>query len=139
MVGIFPNRAAVHQSAELLLQRAWGPGHYGRTGAVHSVKKNIRRKLGDDADNLTYNANEPRVGYRIPKGEEQKQEGEQGTGLPQRSLRPALCHATMCRATSTAKAFGGTRDGLSVCGCRGCRRNGAWGRSRRNGNPPPPR
>ena len=34
-----------------LLQRVWGPAHPGRTGAVRSVIKNLRRKLGDDANN----------------------------------------------------------------------------------------
>ena len=57
-----------------LLERVWGPGHSGRTGAVRSVIKNIRRKLGDDADSPTYIFNEPRVGYRMPKGETQEQE-----------------------------------------------------------------
>ena len=28
----------------------------------------MRRKLGDDAGNLTYIFTEPRVGYRMPKG-----------------------------------------------------------------------
>ena len=54
-----------------LLQRIWGPGHPGRTGAVRSVIKNIRRKLADDANNPTYIHNQPRVGYRMPKGEGQ--------------------------------------------------------------------
>ena len=31
----------------------------------------LRRKLGDDADNPTYIFTEPRVGYRMPKGEGQ--------------------------------------------------------------------
>ena len=52
-----------------LLQRVWGPAHSGRTGAVRSVVKNLRRKLGDDADNPAYVFNEPRVGYRMAKGE----------------------------------------------------------------------
>ena len=54
-----------------LLQRIWGPGHPGRTGAVRSVIKNIRRKLADDANNPTYIHNQPRVGYRMPSGEGQ--------------------------------------------------------------------
>ena len=52
-----------------LLQRVWGPAHSGRTGAVRSVIKNLRRKLGDDADNPVYIFNEPRVGYRMLKGQ----------------------------------------------------------------------
>ena len=46
------------------------PAHSGRTGAVRSVIKNLRRKLGDAADNPACVLNEPRVGYRMPKGEE---------------------------------------------------------------------
>ena len=52
-----------------LLQRVWGRGRSRRTGAVRTVIKNLRRKLGDDAENPTYISNEPRVGYRMPKRE----------------------------------------------------------------------
>ena len=48
-----------------LLQRVWGPAHPGRHSAVRSVIKNLRRKLGDDAENPAYIFNEPRVGYRM--------------------------------------------------------------------------
>ena len=41
--------------------------------------KNLRGKLGDDADNPAYIFNEPRVGYRMPKGE--GQEKKDGLGL----------------------------------------------------------
>ena len=61
------NAGRVLAHAELL-QRVWGPAHSGRTGAVRSVIKNLRRKLGDDADNPAYIFNEPRVGYRMAKG-----------------------------------------------------------------------
>ena len=54
-----------------LLQRVWGLTNSGGSGPVRTVVKNLRRKLGDDADNPTYIFNEPRVGYRIPKGETQ--------------------------------------------------------------------
>ena len=40
---------------------AWDP--------VRTVVSSLRRKLGDDADNPAYIFNEPRVGYRMPKGE----------------------------------------------------------------------
>ena len=60
-----------------LLQLVWGPAHSGRPGAVRTVVKNIRQKLGDDANNPTYILNEPRVGYRMPKGETQGQEAEE--------------------------------------------------------------
>ena len=52
-----------------LLQQVWGPGHSGRPGAVRTVIKNIRRKLGDNASNPAYIFNENRVGYRMEKGE----------------------------------------------------------------------
>ena len=34
----------------------------------------LRRKLGEDGENPRYIFAEPRVGYRMPEGEEQKQE-----------------------------------------------------------------
>ena len=43
------NAGRVLTHAELL-QRVWGPAHSGRTGAVRSVIKNLRHKLGDDAE-----------------------------------------------------------------------------------------
>ena len=54
-----------------LLQRVWGLEHPGRPGAVRTFVKNLRRKLGDDADNPTYIFTEPRVGYRMARGETQ--------------------------------------------------------------------
>ena len=59
-------RALTH---EQLLQRVWGPEHSGQPGAVRTFVKNLRRKLGDDADNPKYIHTELRVGYRMPKGE----------------------------------------------------------------------
>ena len=53
---------------EQLLQRVWGPEHPGRPGAVRTFIKNLRRKLGDDADTPTYIFTDPRVGYRMPRG-----------------------------------------------------------------------
>ena len=52
-----------------LLRRVWGPGHSGNSGPVRTTIKNLRRKLGDDADNPTYIFNEPRLGYRMERGE----------------------------------------------------------------------
>ena len=54
-----------------LLQRVWGPAHPGHSGPVRTVVKNLRRKLEDGAGNPAYVFNEPRVGYRMPKGEGQ--------------------------------------------------------------------
>ncbi|MYD85137.1 MAG: response regulator [Acidobacteria bacterium] len=53
-----------------LLRSVWGPGHSGRAGAVRTVVKQLRRKLGDNADNPTYIVNEPRYGYRMPNPEQ---------------------------------------------------------------------
>ena len=66
------------QSLSLLLQRVWGPAHPGSFGLVCTVLKNLRSKLGDDADNPTYIFTEPRVGYRMQKSGTQGQE-ETGT------------------------------------------------------------
>ena len=54
---------------EQQLQRVWGPGNSGDAGLVRTVVQRLRRKLGDDADNPVYIFTEPRVGYRMPRGE----------------------------------------------------------------------
>ena len=59
-----------------LLQRVWGLRRSGDSRRVRTAAKQLRRKLGDDANNPTYILNEPRVGYRMPKGEEQEREAE---------------------------------------------------------------
>ena len=55
-----------------LLQRVWGPGQLGHSGPIRTVVKNLRRKLSDYANNPRYILTEPRVGYRMPKSEEQE-------------------------------------------------------------------
>ena len=59
-----------------LLNRVWGPQKSGgmRTLRTHLVR--LRRKLGDEAETPTYVFAEPRVGYRMPKGEMPVQETE---------------------------------------------------------------
>ncbi len=52
-----------------LLQRVWGLRTSGDSRRVRTAAKQLRRKLDDDANNPTYILNEPRVGYRMPKGE----------------------------------------------------------------------
>ena len=52
-----------------LLRRVWGQGHPGHSGPIRTVVKNLRTKLGDTADNPSYIINEPRVGYRMERGE----------------------------------------------------------------------
>ena len=59
---------------EHLLQRVWGTGHAGHSGSIRTAVKNIRRKLGDDADSPTYIFNKPRIGYLMPKGEKRIRE-----------------------------------------------------------------
>ena len=58
------NAGRVVNHADLLL-RVWGPAHAGGSGPVRTIVKNLRGKLGDDAENPTYIFNEPRVGYRL--------------------------------------------------------------------------
>ena len=43
---------------------------------MRTIVRKLRRKLGDDADNPIYIFTEPRVGYRMPKGETKEQETE---------------------------------------------------------------
>ena len=52
-----------------LLQRVWGLERTGEPWLVREVVKRLRRKLGDDANSPAYIFTEPRVGYRMPKGE----------------------------------------------------------------------
>ena len=56
-----------------LLQRVWGLRGSGDSRRVRTAAKQLRRKLGDDANNPTYILNEPRVGYRMAKGEAPEQ------------------------------------------------------------------
>ena len=53
----------------VLLQRVWGPERIGEPWLVRDVVKRLRRKLGDDANRPAYILTEPRVGYRMTKGE----------------------------------------------------------------------
>ena len=55
-----------------LLQRVWGLRRSGDSRRVRTAAKQLRRKLGDDANNPTYILNEPRVGYRMAKVDEQE-------------------------------------------------------------------
>ena len=52
-----------------LLQRVWGDRDRGDLRPLGTVVKKLRRKLGDDAANPAYLFTEPRVGYRMPRGE----------------------------------------------------------------------
>ena len=57
-----------------LLRRVWGLRSSGDSRRVRTAAKQLRRKLGDDANNPTYILNEPRVGYRMPEGKTPEQE-----------------------------------------------------------------
>ena len=52
---------------EQILSRVWGPGYSGGSELLRAMVKNLRRKLGDDANDPTYIFTEPRVGYRMAK------------------------------------------------------------------------
>ncbi len=52
-----------------LLRRVWSLGKPGNLRTLRTHLMHLRRKLGDDAENPTYIFAEPRVGYRMPKGE----------------------------------------------------------------------
>ena len=54
---------------EHLLERVWGEKSSGDVRPMRTIVSKLRRKLGDDADNPIYIFTEPRVGYRMPKGE----------------------------------------------------------------------
>ena len=61
---------------EHLLQRVWGLGSSGDSRPVRTAVKNLRRKLGDDANSPRYIFTEPRVGYRMAMGETPEERGE---------------------------------------------------------------
>ncbi len=60
---------------EHLLERVWGEKSSGDVRPMRTIVSKLRRKLGDHADNPTYIFTEPRVGYRMPKGETPEGEG----------------------------------------------------------------
>ena len=65
-LSVHAGRALTHDH---LLERVWGPERQGEPWLVREVVKRLRRKLGDDANNPRYVLTEPRVGYRMAKGE----------------------------------------------------------------------
>ena len=58
----------------VLLQRVWGPQRVGEAWLVRDVVKRLRRKLRDAAASPRFILTEPRVGYRMAKGETKGQE-----------------------------------------------------------------
>ena len=54
---------------EHLLERIWGERTGGDLSPMRTIVNRLRAKLGDAGANPTYIFTEPRVGYRMPKGE----------------------------------------------------------------------
>ena len=54
---------------EHLLERVWGGRSEGNVRPMRTMVSKLRRKLGEDAGNPTYIFTEPRVGFRMPRGE----------------------------------------------------------------------
>ena len=72
-LAVHAGRALTH---EALLHLVWGREGSGEPWLVREVVKRLRRKLGDDANSPTYIFTEPRVGYRMPRGETPEQAAE---------------------------------------------------------------
>ena len=53
-----------------LLRRVWGLTNSGDVRVIRTLVRRLRRKLNDDASSPTYIFAEPRVGYRMPKGQQ---------------------------------------------------------------------
>ena len=56
-------------SHDRLLRRVWSPGKPGNLRVLRTHMRRLRRKLGEDAASPRYIVTEPRVGYRMPKGD----------------------------------------------------------------------
>ena len=56
-----------------LLRRVWGPGKPGNMRVLRTHMMRLRRKLGEDGGNPKYIVAEPRVGYRMPKADAQRE------------------------------------------------------------------
>ena len=52
-----------------LLERVWGQRGGGSLRPLRTIVSKLRRKLGDDVGNPSYIFTEPRVGFRMPRGE----------------------------------------------------------------------
>ena len=59
-----------------LLRGVWGLTNSGDVRVIRTLVMRLRRKLDDDASSPTYIFAEPRVGYRMPKGQEPGQGSE---------------------------------------------------------------
>ena len=54
-----------------LLRRIWGAKRPDDLRALRTHLRRLRSKLGENADNPTYFFAEPRVGYRMARGEKE--------------------------------------------------------------------
>ena len=70
-----------------ILQRVWGSEYFGDVQLLRATMRNLRRKLGDDASNPKYIYTEPRVGYRMPRGD---------TGVGPEGVRPKAFPVAPC-------------------------------------------
>ena len=52
-----------------ILYRVWGDDNSGDSGLVRTIVKRLRQKLGDSARSPSYILTQPRVGYRMKKGD----------------------------------------------------------------------
>ena len=59
-----------------LLRRVWGLDSGDDVRPMRTAVSSLRRKLGDAAENPAYIFTEPRVGYRMPRGEGLEERGE---------------------------------------------------------------
>ena len=50
-----------------ILQSVWGAGYDGDVSLLRSTLRNLRHRLGDDANDPSYIFTEPRGGYRMKK------------------------------------------------------------------------
>ncbi len=60
-------------SYERLLHRVWGATDAEDVRPMRTIVNKLRRKLGEDAESPGYIFTEPRIGYRMPVGEEAEQ------------------------------------------------------------------
>jgi len=67
---------------ERLLNRVWGETGEGSTQPLRTAVSKLRRKLGDDTSKPIYIFTEPRVGFRMPRGERLGEEEEEPPSTP---------------------------------------------------------
>ena len=58
---------------EAVVSGLWGADCFGDLQRLRTAAKQLRIKLGDDTDHPAYTFIAPSVGYRMPKGEKQRE------------------------------------------------------------------